>query len=66
MKKNEKTFEEAMNELESITDRLSEGNLPLDEMMKLYEQGQELSKYCSKLLDSYDKKLEKAEVKNDE
>ncbi len=66
MKKNEMTFENAMAELENITDKLSEGNLALDEMMKLYEKGQELSAYCKKILDAYDKKLEKAEVKNDE
>lgn len=63
MKKTDMTFETAMAELEKITDRLSEGSLSLDEMMKLYEQGQELSAYCRKILDSYGKKLEKAEAK---
>lgn len=67
MKKSEMTFENAMAELENITDKLSDGNLALDEMMKLYDEGLKLSAYCKKILDSYDKKLEKAEVKsNDE
>lgn len=66
MKKTDKTFEEAMAELEEITDKLAEGNIALDEMMKLYAKGKELSAYCRKILDSYDKKLEKVEVKSDE
>ncbi len=66
MKKGEKSFEEALLELEQIADKLSKGNIPLEDMMKLYEEGQELGKYCKKLLSAYDKKLETAEVKLNE
>lgn len=56
-KKKELTFEQAKAELDSIVEKLGNGSLPLDEMVKLYEQGAELSAYCKKLLDAYDARL---------
>ena len=55
--KNEMTFEQAMEKLTAITDKLSNGRLPLDDMVKLYEEGEKLSKYCAELLDSYEARL---------
>ncbi len=40
-----KKFEEALKELESIVKKL-EGDLPLDEAIKAFEKGIELSKIC--------------------
>lgn len=40
-----KTFEVALQELEDIVKQL-EGNLPLDEAIKAFERGIELSKVC--------------------
>ena len=40
-----KKFEEALKELESIVKKL-EGELPLDEAIKAFEKGIELSKIC--------------------
>ena len=40
-----KKFEEALKELESIVKQL-EGDLPLDEAIKAFEKGIELSKIC--------------------
>lgn len=51
-------FEDAMRELEEISDKLSAGNASLDEMMKLYTRGMELSKHCRKILSDYEAKLE--------
>jgi len=56
-KKKELTFEQAKAELDSIVERLGGGSLPLDEMVKLYEEGAALSAYCKKLLDAYDARL---------
>lgn len=56
-KKKEPTFEEAKSELDAIVVRLSGGSQPLEEMVKLYEQGAALSAYCKRLLDAYDARL---------
>ncbi len=56
-KKKELTFEQAKAELEAIVEKLGGGSLPLDEVVKLYEEGSALSAYCKKLLDSYEERL---------
>lgn len=40
------TFEEAMEKLEKIVERLEEGDVPLEESITIYKQGMELSKFC--------------------
>ena len=52
------SFEALMQELEEISTKLSAGNLPLEEMVQLYEEGIALSKECCKILDSYDARIE--------
>lgn len=42
--KEKETFESKLNEIESIVEKMNEGNLPLDEMIKLYEIAQKLIK----------------------
>lgn len=42
----EKTFEEIMLELEQIVKELENDNLPLEEALKKYQLGIELSKVC--------------------
>lgn len=44
------TFERALSELESITDRLEDGKESLEESMKLYEYGLALKEFCEKKL----------------
>ncbi|MCW3135014.1 MAG: exodeoxyribonuclease VII small subunit [Methanophagales archaeon] len=53
------TFEEAMKKLESIVETLGEGNLPLDDSLKMFEEGMELCKFCNKKLDEAEYKVEK-------
>lgn len=66
MKENKMTFEEASAELNKIVDSLNAGNAPLNEMVSLYEKGVELVNYCSKLLNEYDGRIEKAMSAADE
>ncbi len=47
----ELSFEQALAELETTVARLEEGNLPLDEMVKLYQRGKSLAEHCQQLLD---------------
>ncbi|RZN35309.1 MAG: exodeoxyribonuclease VII small subunit [Methanophagales archaeon ANME-1-THS] len=53
------TFEEAMKRLEEIVERLGEGNLSLEESLKVFEEGIELCKFCNKKLDEAGYKVEK-------
>lgn len=50
-------YEDALEALTSITARLEESNLPLEEMLKLYEQGQKLANRCNLLLDNAELKI---------
>ncbi|MBO4563527.1 MAG: exodeoxyribonuclease VII small subunit [Clostridia bacterium] len=52
-------YEQAYERLEQIVERMSAAAVPLDELMKLYEEGMELAEHCEKLLKSYDARLEK-------
>ena len=53
-----KRFEEALQELESIVQRLEDGNLSLDESLALFEEGIKLSRLCAQRLDEAEKKIE--------
>ena len=53
-----KTFEEALQELEGIVNRLEQGDLPLEEALKFFEEGVKLSRYCHTKLDEAQKRVE--------
>ena len=39
------SFEQAMNELEDVVAKLENGQVPLEDSIKLYEMGNDLKKY---------------------
>ena len=45
------SFEDAIKELEAIVDQLDEGNVPLDEALKLFRMGVTLSEHCNARLE---------------
>lgn len=51
-------FEDSLNKLEKIVSRLEEGEIPLEESLKLFEEGIRLSRLCSQKLDEVEKKVE--------
>jgi exodeoxyribonuclease VII small subunit len=51
-------FEDALKKLEKIVEELENGDLPLDEALKKYQEGVELSRLCVQRLDSAKKKIE--------
>lgn len=51
------SFEEAINELEKTVNELEVEKLTLDESVKKFERGMELSKYCNELLDKAEKDI---------
>ncbi len=54
----EPSFEEAMKGLESVVARLESGEAPLEEAIRLFEEGMTLSEICRKRLDEADRKIE--------
>lgn len=51
------SFEEALERLEQIVRKLDSGNAKLEETLSLYEESNNLVKYCSKLLDEAEQKV---------
>lgn len=51
-------FEQAMARLEAIVGELEKGELPLDESLKIFEEGIRLSKNCLKVLEEAERKVE--------
>ena len=51
-------FEEALARLEAIVAELERGELPLDDTMRIFEEGIKLSKVCLKMLDDAERKVE--------
>jgi exodeoxyribonuclease VII small subunit len=55
--KKEQTYEQALREIEDVVKRLEGGNLPLEESLQLYERGVFLTRYCTELLDTAEKRI---------
>jgi exodeoxyribonuclease VII small subunit len=51
-------FEEALARLETIVAELERGELPLDDSMRIFEEGIKLSKVCLKMLDDAERRVE--------
>lgn len=53
------SFESAMSQLEQIVQQLERGSLPLDQSIKMFKKGIELSQYCQKELDQAEETVTK-------
>jgi exodeoxyribonuclease VII small subunit len=51
-------FEDALGKLERIVSKLEEGDIPLEESLKLFEEGIRLSQFCNQKLDEAEKRVE--------
>jgi len=51
-------FEDCLNKLEKIVSQLEEGEIPLEESLKLFEEGIRLSRLCNQKLDEAEKRVE--------
>ena len=56
------SFEQAMQELEQIVDRLERGDVELEESITIYERGEALKARCDALLKQAEAKVEKITV----
>ncbi len=51
-------FEEALARLEAIVAELERGEMPLEDSMRIFEEGIRLSKTCLKMLEDAERKVE--------
>ena len=51
-------FEDALNKLEKIVSQLEEGDVSLEESLKLFEEGIRLSRLCNQKLEEAEKRVE--------
>lgn len=54
----EKSFEKSLDELEKIVAKLEAGDLPLEESLKLFEEGVKLSRNCRERLTKAERRIE--------
>ena len=54
----EKKFEAALVRLEEIVQELEKGDLPLEQSLKLFEEGIKLSRICNNRLEEAERKVE--------
>jgi exodeoxyribonuclease VII small subunit len=52
------TFEESLKQLETIVAQLERGDLPLEDSIKMFEEGMRLSAQCKQELDSAESKVQ--------
>jgi exodeoxyribonuclease VII small subunit len=52
------TFEESLKKLEGIVAQLERGDLPLEDSIKMFEEGVRLSSLCKQELESAESKVE--------
>ncbi len=57
-KKERPSFEEALEKLETIVEKLSDQEITLEKSVELYEEGLRLSKICSETLENAALKIE--------
>ena len=53
-----KTFEEAIKRLETLTQSMQNSEMPLEEALAAYQEGNELVKYCQTKLAEVEQKLQ--------
>ena len=51
-------FEDCLARLEQIVSALETGNLPLEDSLKVFEEGVTLARHCSRYLDDAERRIE--------
>lgn len=59
------SFEASMGRLEQIVRSLEQGNVPLEESLKLFEEGTNLVRQCGKQLDEAELKVKQVMTASD-
>ena len=53
-----KEFEQALQRLEEIVEKLEKGDLALEKSLQLFEEGIKISRFCGTKLDEAERKVE--------
>ena len=61
---NEISFEQALARLEQIVKSLEGGNVPLEDLIKLFDEGTSLVKLCTERLDKAEEKVKLLQMKD--
>ncbi|MFD1736402.1 exodeoxyribonuclease VII small subunit [Bacillus salitolerans] len=64
--KKELSFEEAMEQLEVLVEKLEEGDVPLEQAIEYFQEGMSLSKLCHDKLKNIEKKMDQMLLDNGE
>ncbi len=62
--KTEMTFEQALARLEQIVRSLEGGNVPLEDLINLFDEGTSLVKLCTERLDKAEEKVKLLQMKD--
>ncbi|MEE9552184.1 MAG: exodeoxyribonuclease VII small subunit [Gammaproteobacteria bacterium] len=65
-KQNNFNFEKTLQELESLVEKMEDGNLSLEESLKCFERGVTLTRSCQKALSEAEQKVQILLEKNGE
>lgn len=65
MNKKNASFEEKMQRLEQIVRAMEQGDVPLNDSIKLFQEGTDLVRDCGKMLDGAELEVKKILVKED-
>lgn len=59
MAEEKQNFEDSLRKLEKLVGEMESGELPLDEMMKRFEEGRKLVAFCTTELEAIRQRIEK-------
>ena len=59
MAEEKKNFEDSLKKLEKLVAEMESGTLPLDEMMKRFEEGRQLVSFCTAELETIRQRIDK-------
>ena len=65
MRENQMSFEAAIQRLEQIVRAMERGDAPLDDSLKLFQEGTELVRSCAKMLDEAQLQIQKVMTAHD-
>lgn len=65
MAKKEQSFEVSMERLEEIVRALENGDAPLEESLKLYEEGIALVRTCTERLENAEQRVRMLQIRSD-
>ncbi len=65
-KKNTPDFEHSLAALETLVSQMEQGDLPLEDALKAFEEGVQLTRQCQEILNEAEQKVQQLVEKNGE